>query len=340
MEEDESYIKTIIQSIEDVRKEGIPPFLWGGIKEGSFGYIFGPSKCGKTIFCENIAMMFVSGAKEFLGFPILEKSHRVLIISLEEYERPRCERNGKQVDFLKAKPELISNLLVIKDEFPKFLKSDQERQILSETIAESKAGIVIIDSLTRMSYGDIEKSDNARDISFKLKEIANDNAITMMVIHHTPKLNGRMLTIDSLAGSHVFAQEADFIIGINKVGGVRYIKEVACRYKREDDEKVLTFEINDNLWIVPGLQVLESTLFRETDGRANDLNLEAVRTLIKNTTEIKGSSNFKSGEILREAENKMDRSTFFEKLVELRSSGEISQTGKGAYKFNFPPSET
>ena len=31
--------------------------------------------------------------------------------------------------------------------------------------------------------------------------------------------------------------------------------EAEMRYKREDDEKVLTFEINDHLWIVPGKRV-------------------------------------------------------------------------------------
>ena len=121
---------------------------------------------------------------------------------------------------------------------------------------------------------------------------------------------------------------------------MRYIKEVACRYKREDDDKVLTFEINDHLWIVPGRKVVESTLFKESDGRVNDANRDVVRALIRSNTDSQGSLDFRSSDIQREAEKEMDRSTFFEKLGELKSSGEISQINKGEYKFNSLPPGT
>jgi KaiC/GvpD/RAD55 family RecA-like ATPase len=336
MSEIKKLFKPIVEAIEDVSHEGPIPFIWGGIKEGSFGYVFGPSKSGKTTFCENLAIDLVCGIKEFLGNPILDKKYRVLFISLEEYKRPRSERNAKQVQFLKPPVELIINLLVIEDEFPKFIREDFEWKILSDTIAESKADIVFIDSLTRMGVGDFEKSDNARKISAKLKEISHDCGVTMIVIHHTPKLNGKGLLLDSLAGSHVFAQEADFIIGINKFNGIRYIKEVACRYKREDDEKVLTFDINDSMWIEPLGYIAENKLFENQDGRVDDTNLNTVRTLIRNSTEKSGSPTFKSKDILSVAEQNMDRSTFFEKLEDLRNVGEISRTGKGDYQFNNP----
>jgi archaellum biogenesis ATPase FlaH len=334
MDEKKNYLKTIVESIEDVRKEGPIPFIWGGIKEGSFGYVFGPSKCGKTTFCENLGMCLVSKRKEYLGNPIMDKSHRVLFISLEEYERQRSGRNDKQVQFLTAPIELISNFLVVQDKFPKFLRDENEFKILSDTIAESNAGIVFIDSLTRIGTGDIERSEIAKEVSIKLKEISNAHNVTMVVIHHTPKLNGKPLSIDSLAGSHVFAQEADFLIGINRINGIRYIKEVACRYKREDDEKVMTFDINDNLWIVPGNKVVENNLFKDVDGRVDDTNLNAVRTLIRGTTELKGSPNFTSDEIRGEAEKFMDKSTFYQKVELLIRAGVINRIGKGEYSFN------
>jgi KaiC/GvpD/RAD55 family RecA-like ATPase len=346
MSEKLNYLKTIAESIEDVRKEGPIPFIWGGIKEGSFGYVFGPSKSGKTTFCENLAMSLVSRKEMFLGNAILERDHRILFVSLEEYERPRSERNDKQIKFLDAPLAFIENYLVIRDEFPKFLRDDKELEILSDTIAESKAGVVFIDSLTRMSSGDIEKSDTARIISLKLKEIAAIRGITMVVIHHTPKLNGRMLTIDSLAGSHVFAQEADFIIGINKIvsltkfNGTRYIKEVACRYKKEDDEKVMLFEINEHMWLDPKGYIPEIKLFDSQDGRIDDTSLKSVRSIIKKASMNNPDKSFNSQDILKEAVVSMDRSTFFEKLRTLSETGEISKTGKGLYIFNSPPSVT
>jgi len=337
MEEKKSYIIPINEAIDEMRKEGPIPFIWGGIKEGSFGYVFGPSKSGKTTFCENLAIVLVNGEKEFLSKPILEKEYRVLLLSFEEYLRPRAERNDKQTQFIKFQEDRSKDLLIINDNFPKYLHNDHDWLIFRDTIVDSGANVVIIDSLTRMSYGAIERSETARNISSTLKEIGRDCEITMIVIHHTPKLNGQMLNIDSLAGSHVFAQEADFLLGVNRVNGSRYIKEVACRYKREDDEKVLPFEINDHLWIVPGKPNEESALFKEADGRYDDKNRNAVRTLIKNNTESNESQSFKSKEILNQAEITMDRSTFFEKLAEMQASGEITKIRKGEYSFNNLP---
>jgi hypothetical protein len=45
-----------------------------------------------------------------------------------------------------------------------------------------------------------------------------------------------------------------------------------------------------------------------------------------------GSSFFKSKDIFDQAEKNMDKSTYFEKLEELRNIGEISRTRKGEYK--------
>jgi RecA-family ATPase len=335
MAENKSYIKPITEAIEQVRKEGPIPFIYGGIKSGSFGYVFGPSKSGKTTYCENLAISLVCGKTEFLGNPILikENGYRVLFISLEEYFHPRTERNDIQVQYIASSSERI-DLFVMDDDFPKFIRTNEDWQIFKDAILESKADVVFIDSLTRMVYGDPERSEIARNISADLKKIAYENKITMVVIHHTPKLYGRPLTIDSLAGSHVFAQEADFLIGINRINGVRYIKEVACRYKREDDENVLTFDINNDLWIVPGKQVVENSLFKEVDGRTDDYNRKYVRTLIKDKTNISEDLTFKSRDILDEAEKTMDRSTFFAKVDELLATGEITRIGKGEYRFN------
>jgi len=334
MEDKIIYFKSIAESIEVAKKEGPIPFIWGGIKVGSYGYVFGPSKSGKTTFCENFAMSLVCGKKEFLGKPLIEENPIVLFVSLEEYERPRSERNDKQLQFIKAPDDLKRNLLVIDDEFPKFILEEKEYKILYETIIDSKAVIVFIDSLTRMSPGDIEKSDTARRISATLKKITYEAGITMIVIHHSPKLNDRMLSIDSLAGSHVIAQEADFLIGIHKYNGIRYIKEVASRYKREEDEKVLTFTINDDMWIEPQKYIVESSLFKYTDRRIDDSNSVLLFNTIKDLALMKGDPAFTTNELYPMVESFMGRSTFFVKIKEHEQMGNISQTGKGEYIFN------
>ena len=57
-----------------------PTFLWSGIKEKSFGLVFGPSKSGKTIFCENLAMKISTGATNFLNERLDGIPKRVLFI--------------------------------------------------------------------------------------------------------------------------------------------------------------------------------------------------------------------------------------------------------------------
>lgn len=340
MTENKSHLKTVLQAIDEVKKRGPIPFIWGGIKKGSFGFIFGPSKCGKTTFCENLAMKLVSDETEFMGKPLEENRLRILFISLEEYEQPRSERNDLQVRSSKVPTEFMQNLLVVDDEFPKRLENESDFEILSDTIEESKAEVVFIDSLSRASKGDIERSDTAKEIILKLKDIAHNLGITMVVIHHTPKLYGRPLSIDSLAGSHIFAQEADFIIGISKVvgsgkyNGVRYLKEVAYRYKRDDDENVTTFSINEDRWIEQKESLPEFRLFESADGRVDDTNLNAIRNFIRLITQENASATFTTEELFERTENKMNRSTTFQKIRELEDLGEISRTKRGIYRYN------
>jgi len=60
-------------------------YLWGGIKEKSFGLVFGPSKSGKTIFSENLAMSLAVGRDSFFGKKLSGKPKKVFFIGLEEF---------------------------------------------------------------------------------------------------------------------------------------------------------------------------------------------------------------------------------------------------------------
>lgn len=327
------YFKTIAESIQDVLEEGTLPFIWAGIKQGSFGYVFGPSKSGKTTFCENLAFSLICGEKEFLGQPLVSPQ-RVLFISLEEYKRQRTERNIKQIESKGITSEMLQNYLVVEDEFPRFIRTPEEETKLRDLIIDSKAEIIFIDSQTRIGCGDMERSESARIITARLKEICYDCNVTMIIIHHTPKLNGRPIMLDSLAGSHVFAQEADFIIGINRIKDVRYMKEVAYRYKRENDESVLTFKINDHLIIEPTESIKEERLFIQKDMRTDDSNFKSLWNLIDKHTTTTNNAIFKTGEIEVTAINEMSRGTYYDKLKELSDKGVIIPVKKGEYLYN------
>jgi len=326
--------RSISDAIEEYKKEDPIPFVWNGIKEGSFGYVFGPSKSGKTIFCENLALSLGSNQQEFLGHELLQKDHRVLFISMEEFSRQRTERNIKQIEWLKEKTDNQINLQVVTDDFPRFFAKEEDWETLERTVIKSEANIVFIDSFTRLSVGKIEESSYTRNVSIKLRELTDRIGVTMVVVHHTPKHSGKFLTIDSLAGSRVLAQESDFMFGINRgLNGDRYFKEVAFRYKRENDEKVMKFEITDDLWISPIGDYYEEGLIKFPDRRTDDTNLQIVMKLIKEEAERDSDRSFKSNTIEKKAKEWMDRSTFYLKLDQLIADGIITKISKGKYLY-------
>lgn len=262
------------------------PKIWSGIKAGSFGYVFGPSKSGKTTICENLGLSIAAGFTSFLGLPVDTKQQKVLFISLEEYWVYRTERNKKQIALIKdgAPAGFEKYYLTVKEEFPRLIFFDKDWEEMRDTIIKSESKIVFIDSLTRMNFESIEESKNAVAISIKLRELSAKLNITLIVIHHTHKQYGNPITIDSLAGSRVLAQEADFLIGINRgTAGSRYYKEVAFRYERENDETVIPFTMDDSCWVVPQTPIKENALLYDpgSDGRKDETNQKIVEDTIR-----------------------------------------------------------
>ena len=306
-------------------------FLWAGIMVGSFGFVFGPSKSGKTIFCEHLAMSIAAGKEIFFDSPI-ECQMKVLFVSMEEYWQPRTERNEKQFKFINAK--LGNNFQIVDENFPRQLSTKEDWELLKSHIIHSKAQVVFIDSLTRMYSGSIEDSNTAKEIGLKLRELTNELSITLIVIHHTPKQIGRPLTIDSLAGSRILAQEADFLIGISKSpDSTRYVKEVAYRYKASDDEKVTTFIINDYVCIEPTNKVSEASILKEKDGRADNTNTDMVLDLInEKSLSPQGYATTRELFITLVDSDIMSKPTMYSQLKKLESKGKILNPSKGIYK--------
>jgi hypothetical protein len=167
------------------------------------------------------------------------------------------------------------------------ISSDDEWYMIEKMIKQNNANFVIIDSLSRLYEGGIEDSRLAKKVALKLRELCHKLKIThsSTSIIALNKL-GKPLTIDSLAGSRMLAQEADFMIGVGKSPeGKRYVKEVAFRYKPEDSENVKMFDIDNNQWIVEGAAISEAALLKESDGRQDDTNSTAILDFIIEKTE-------------------------------------------------------
>ncbi|MBK7888408.1 MAG: AAA family ATPase [Bacteroidetes bacterium] len=314
--------------LEEFKDHKTNPFIWSGIMKGSFGFVYGPPKSGKTIFCENLALAIASGESTFFNIPIQLTRQKTLFISMEERIEPRLERIEKQKKHLKT--PLRNNLNLSRGELPNWICCPSEWEILKKSIAESGATFVVIDSLGRLHKGKIEESDVAKEIAIKLRTLTHELKITLLVIHHTPKLNGKPITLDSLAGSRLLAQEADFTFGINRTqDGIRYLKEVSFRYKSEDAETVGTFKINENCIIEIGVRISEDSLLKQSDNRYNDINLQKVFKLIEQLTE-NGKKTVATQELKDDLVNsgKISSPTFYKHIKTLEGSGKIKKLKK------------
>jgi len=274
---EEKYYLTMEEIVKERKTRPPIKYLYAGVKERSFGIVFGPSKSGKTVYCENLAMSLAVGRKEFLGDKLDGIPRKVLFISLEEYWENRVDRNLKQMEvFNDEEKELLNqNYRFQVLGFSKYIISEEHWESLLKTIVESDAEVVFIDSLTRMNPGEIEKSKDAEKVMKQLRDLCITNSITLCIVHHSRKGIDKRLTFDSIKGSSVFAQETDFAIGVARTSSnERYIKQVYYRYGKDDFDFVKSFVITDNVWIDVRGEEFEDKLLANEDRRFNDSKLD------------------------------------------------------------------
>jgi len=307
-------------------------YLWGGIKEKSFGLVFGPSKSGKTIFSENLAMSLAVGRDSFFGKKLSGNPKKVFFIGLEEYWESRAERNLSQYSCLNASEQdlLNENYLYQAVNFPKHIHRIKDWDNLEKTIEETGAEIVFIDSITRMNHGSLEDSKTAEEIMQRLRNICYDLSITLICVHHTPKMYDKSITMDCIKGSSVFAQESDFAIGINKTTKrFRYLKNVFFRYAPDDDETVIEFEINDSIWLNQLAEVDEHELLNRNDRRRKDDKRQAIVEYLDSNA----SFTYNPTELFSKLKDSLDvkERMFNNYLKDLSDTGKINGATHGIY---------
>jgi archaellum biogenesis ATPase FlaH len=319
------------EMINQVAGEPQSRYVYSGIMEGTVGVVFGPSKSGKTMFCEGLGMAIASGQTSYLGHSIDTQNKKVLIMSFEEFYKNRTDRNKKQVNKLTMADgrAWVKNYMVITKNMPTYISTPAHWNLLKDVITISGAGVIILDSLTRMCEG-IEDSAIAQAFMRKLKALALQTKTTIIAIHHTTKLYGAAITMDSMAGSRVMSQELEFAIGVNRTSdGKRYIKDVFFRYAPCDDEKVQAFTIDASCSLIPSGKVSEAKLLQCLDGRRDESNGDKIANYLKAQMLEEGviSSDLEKELVPRH----MSRATLFNQLKKLKLDGVVTETD-GKYK--------
>lgn len=307
-------------------------YLFSGVKEGSVGLIFGPSKSGKTIFCENLAMSLAFGAKEFFGYTLDGKERKVLFIGLEEFWENRAERNEKQLSVLSDdQQELVGkNYLVPPVDFTNRILNAQDWTELENLIVNSGVQVVFIDSITRMNQGKLENSADAEKLMQKLRDICQRTGVTLICIHHTPKMGENSITMDSIKGSSVFAQESDFAIAVTQTPKKkRYVKNIFFRYAPDDDKMVKEFEIDSSTWLNLIGDIEEDQLSRSKDRRRDDDKRDKIVGIVDQM----GCKNIKTNDLVKQITDlipikERQAKTYISDLVD---KGKIANPSQGVY---------
>ncbi len=326
------YVMDIAQMIRMVDNEPKRRMIYSGIKEKSFGIVFGSSKSGKSTYAENLAFSIAAGFDSYLGKPIDIDNRTVLIFGLEEHYSPRTERNKKQLEALTPAldADWLSNIHVMTDAMPRYIDSEEDWSILNDVIKSVSPGLVIIDSLTHLYTGGIEDSEIAKKLMKHLRELCEQTGTTIIGIHHTHKLYDKGLSLHTIAGSRIIAQETDFMIGLNRTSnGCHYIKDVAFRYIQADSEKVTTFSIDQNAWIQSLGETTEDRILSALDGRFDDGNRGLIMEYFEDN-----DGEVTAGTLISEfvTDNIMSRQTLFTSLRMLVNDNHLSRISKGVYK--------
>lgn len=310
--------------------------LYSGIKENSVGVVFGPSKSGKTTFAENLLLNVAAGSCDYLGSPLNVTNKKVVIYSMEEYYRNRVERNGMQAKRLIARygSDFLDNYIMNDERMPRYLLSDKDWDLVKDYINSEQPSIVVMDSLTHCYKGSIEDSSVAKEVMERLHKLANDTKSTLMLIHHTHKMYDKPLSIDTIAGSRVIAQELDYMIGLNRtVSGQQYIKDVAFRYAPCNSEVVKAFTIDDDCCINITGQIEESTLITSVDGRKDNTTRDKLISFFQENTEA-GKISIHTNTIYERffLTKELSKQTIHDNLNKLIVANKIIKIGNGEYQ--------
>jgi hypothetical protein len=227
----------------------------------------------------------------------------------------------------------LENYTVVNEHLPRYVSTEEHWNELVELINSVAPGIVFLDSITHLYEGSIEDSKVAMQLTKNLRSLSEATSTTIIAIHHTHKMYGQRLSIDTIAGSRVIAQELDFMIGLNKTpDGQKYIKDVAFRYIACNDETVRTYSIDDNCWLNVTGEANEGKILAALDGRKDDTSKSQIYQYIAEQVESGNNSIPADSIVNRFSENPpMSRTTVYNNLKKLYDENKIIKIDKGHY---------
>ena len=320
-----------------------PKILWNGIVEGSSGLITGVGKTGKTTFAENLGIALAVGRNEFFGFPLDGVPRKVLFIHLEERGWRLVLRNKKMISELNDNElkKFSENYFIEHQDFPQYLNSDKDWDVLKNYIDSINPDVIFLDSLTHMCIGEIERSVVAQSFTMKMKQyIFSLKGTTIFTIHHNTKGNDKPMTQDDIAGSRIITQEFDFAFGFGNIPTAKGGNYCAMLYNKDaikENTKGYLYTFNDNSWVRNLGSDNVFNLYKEVkvDGRADDKNknlvYEYIYSQVSQGSPVVLTSQIKTAFV---ENNTLTKQTMHTVLNKLEAECKIEKKRKGEYTIN------
>lgn len=179
--------------------------------DNAINLISGDPKTYKTYVAIDIALGVITGG-ETIGHKVLEKG-KVLVISTEFDVRPRF------IDLLKSRGiddiSILNNIITFGERGLDTFQWNKDLYKLYETIKKHRPKLLILDPLTYIFDGDINKGDDVGEFFKELKVLIRKYDISVLIIHHNNRMseNKRM---NNVSGSSAITRFVDSIIYLER----------------------------------------------------------------------------------------------------------------------------
>lgn len=296
----------------------------GILPRGSVGFIAGKRGDFKTFMALVMAFCLATGKPLFNKF-VTEKI-KVLYID---------EENG--LTLLKDRSEMIKKGLDLGDDndvaylsFQNFkIEKEEWRAKLESFIQEWKPGVIIIDSLRRVTNLD-ENAASEVSVLFTdiVRPLTEKYGLTWVFLHHLRKgMTGRNVSdeLDEMRGSSDFPNYADVVMALKRNRGSNdsfVFKQLKCRYGQEMPAQLIQLTWEQN------------SIRMDCVGEAQEqiLQDELCAKTIMNYLAENEMSNFKKRDIIEPLSQHNSSATLSRALKLLKTSGKLISPKKGYYE--------
>ena len=221
----------------------------------SLGLITGRPGLGKTQLAFQMAADLATGRKQFMDWQIDTPPRKVMFFSLEMSAR-QLGHILKPLRERYPEPRLSKNLIIHAKGDPLPLDTEWGQAYFLQLIDEHRPEVVMIDSLSLASAGNVSDDKDMKKLFDFLKVVRNHYDLSMAVVHHhRKKANDAQSkktpdTQSDIYGSYYIAASCHYAINLEELGDDAKNKEMTMSLlKNRDAAPVDPFKVirNDKL---------------------------------------------------------------------------------------------